>query len=83
MFDATTKFPTGILYGSSYDFGNFDECLGVKIPDIDESVQGKFCLAKFTFNYKYKHVEILSSSTNDNRFQSNSTLWNKIDVNGS
>lgn len=80
MFDATTKFPSGILYGSSYDFGNFDECLEVKIPKNDETLNGKFCMVKFTFDYKYKNVEIKLSFKNKDEPHTNQTLWNKIDV---
>lgn len=46
MFDSTSKFPTGVLFGSSFDFGNFDECVGVRVP-VEGEVQGRYCLAKF------------------------------------
>ncbi|CAB3382226.1 Hypothetical predicted protein [Cloeon dipterum] len=44
MFDASVKFPTGVLYGSTYDFGNFDECMQVQSQRND--INGKYCLAR-------------------------------------
>lgn len=44
MFDSSTKFPNGLLYGSSFDLGNFDECLQVKTKINNEEVTGKYCL---------------------------------------
>lgn len=52
MFDASTKIPEGILYGSSHNLGNFDECINVAVnvpgeinsePDV---LKGQYCLAK-------------------------------------
>lgn len=37
-------------------------------------------MAKFTFDYKYKNVEIKLNYKSDNVPNSNQTLWNKIDV---
>lgn len=45
MFDATSKFPSGILSGSTYGMGNYDECLKVKVPLKNDSFSGKYCLA--------------------------------------
>ncbi|KAG5885178.1 hypothetical protein JTB14_000941 [Gonioctena quinquepunctata] len=50
MFDATSKLPTGFLYGSSYDFGNFDECLRIRVPYDGGRFSGKYCMAKFTLD---------------------------------
>lgn len=48
MFDSSSKFPSGVLSGSSYDFGNFDECIEVKVPlENDEEISGKYCMAQF------------------------------------
>lgn len=35
VYDASSKFPTGILAGNSFDFGNFDECLGTVTTGLD------------------------------------------------
>ncbi|KAJ8912893.1 hypothetical protein NQ315_011216 [Exocentrus adspersus] len=48
MFDATAKFPSGVLHGSTHNLGNFDQCMEVKVPYADEEFSGKYCLAKFT-----------------------------------
>ncbi|CAH1378595.1 unnamed protein product [Tenebrio molitor] len=40
MFDANTKFPSGLLAGNFYDLGNFDECLNVTSTEV----LGKYCL---------------------------------------
>ncbi|KAF4533052.1 hypothetical protein B566_EDAN002615 [Ephemera danica] len=45
MFDASVKFPNGVLYGSTYDMGNFDECLQVAASD-GSAITGKYCLAR-------------------------------------
>jgi len=50
VFDSATKIPEGILYGSTFNFGNFDECLEVStlVPGEDNEVEvlnGKYCLA--------------------------------------
>ncbi|XP_018568697.2 nose resistant to fluoxetine protein 6-like [Anoplophora glabripennis] len=47
MFDATAKFPSGVLHGSIYSLGNFDQCIEVRVP-YREEFTGKYCLAKFT-----------------------------------
>lgn len=52
VFDSSSKFPTGVLYGNGYDFGNFDECVGVKFPgrNVTEddnkefTFKGQYCL---------------------------------------
>ncbi|XP_013161803.1 PREDICTED: nose resistant to fluoxetine protein 6-like [Papilio xuthus] len=46
MFDASAKSPQGLLFGSSYHLGNFDECIA--IDDRGEKggiVEGEYCLA--------------------------------------
>ncbi|KAL0839333.1 hypothetical protein ABMA28_016072 [Loxostege sticticalis] len=46
MFDASSKSPEGLLYGSSYHLGNFDECIGIRDEGDDEvKVSGQYCLA--------------------------------------
>lgn len=67
MFDSSAKFPSGVLAGSNYNFGNFDQCLTTVLP-IQE-IRGKYCLAKFLIN---------SSDTLQN--YNNLTIWTKIAV---
>lgn len=45
VFDATSKFPSGIISGSTYGMGNFDQCLKVRVPLVQDSFSGKYCLA--------------------------------------
>nr|CAD7397972.1 unnamed protein product [Timema poppensis] len=47
MFDATSKFPMGVLQGAAYNLGNFDECLDV---DNGANITGRYCLARVEFN---------------------------------
>lgn len=46
FYDSSGKLPEGILSGSTYNFGNFDECIGIGSGDDDapETIRGKYCL---------------------------------------
>ncbi|KAJ2938847.1 hypothetical protein O0L34_g18475 [Tuta absoluta] len=44
VFDASAKSPQGLLFGSSYHLGNFDECVGIDSGDV-VAVEGQYCLA--------------------------------------
>lgn len=46
MHDSTGKLTSGILNGNINQYGDFDQCLGVKSSDAEsDSVQGQYCLA--------------------------------------
>ncbi|KAG7305317.1 hypothetical protein JYU34_009377 [Plutella xylostella] len=46
MFDASAKSPQGLLFGSSFHLGNFDECVTIDDPsDEGLGVEGQYCLA--------------------------------------
>ncbi|CAG4940148.1 unnamed protein product [Colias eurytheme] len=45
MFDASAKSPQGLLFGSSYHLGNFDECMDIDEPGEGLTVEGQYCLA--------------------------------------
>ncbi|XP_038213204.1 nose resistant to fluoxetine protein 6-like [Zerene cesonia] len=45
MFDASAKSPQGLLFGSSYHLGNFDECMDIDEPGDGLTVEGQYCLA--------------------------------------
>lgn len=47
VFDSFPKFPVGILYDSSYQLGNFDECTTVK-----QGFYGQYCLTDISINDK-------------------------------
>ena len=55
MFDSSSKFPTGVLYGNGYDFGNFDECVGAKFPGRNVTGGGN---EAFTFKGQYCLVTV-------------------------
>uniref|UniRef100_A0A336KNE1 CSON012115 protein n=1 Tax=Culicoides sonorensis TaxID=179676 RepID=A0A336KNE1_CULSO len=47
MFDAWAKAPpSGILYGNTINYGNFDECLSIKhqVENQEYYIQGKHCV---------------------------------------
>ncbi|KAJ3617101.1 hypothetical protein MTP99_009098 [Tenebrio molitor] len=56
MFDSSSKFPVGLLFGNFYQLGNFDECIGLRQPvsNLNEvPLRGKYCLADIElFNTK-------------------------------
>ncbi|KAJ8964553.1 hypothetical protein NQ314_004852 [Rhamnusium bicolor] len=83
VFDATTKFPSGVIYGSSYDFGNFDECLELKIPYQHEDFSGKYCMAKYTFDSPYREKDRNKKWYNykfdDYKIYFNISMWKKIE----
>ncbi|XP_050681527.1 nose resistant to fluoxetine protein 6-like isoform X2 [Leptidea sinapis] len=45
MFDASAKSPQGLLFGSSYHLGNFDECMDIDGTGDAMDVVGQYCLA--------------------------------------
>lgn len=47
FYDATAKIPTGVLAGSVYQLGNFDECLDLGPGDgAPAGIRGRYCLAE-------------------------------------
>ncbi|OXU18191.1 hypothetical protein TSAR_005433 [Trichomalopsis sarcophagae] len=47
FYDASGKLPEGVLGGSTYHLGNFDECLGIGLNADDAtpaSIRGQYCL---------------------------------------
>jgi hypothetical protein len=53
VFDASAKFPVGLLAGSTYQMGHFDECLQVgseiaptEVVPAAAPVRGQYCLAR-------------------------------------
>ncbi|CAH0392931.1 unnamed protein product [Bemisia tabaci] len=52
MLDASSKIPSGLLFGNVVDLGNYDECLAIRsdgFTDHGHSL-GKYCLISATFN---------------------------------
>nr|CAD7439034.1 unnamed protein product [Timema bartmani] len=67
MFDATSKFPVGVLQGAAYNLGNFDECLDV---DNGANITGRYCLARIEFDSLKR------------RASDAGTAWEKLRVSG-
>lgn len=52
MYDASAKFPTGILSGKSFDFGDYDECLETNTAGLDFKPQ--YCVVNVRFKPSIK-----------------------------
>lgn len=61
VYDASVKTPAGIEYGSVYQFGNFDQCMGVRTDfQMDRvNIEPKYCL--IDVNTTDYHVRRLAS----------------------
>lgn len=55
VFDASAKSPQGLLFGSSYHLGNFDECVGIDDSEDGVTVEGQYCLA--TIKWKQEETK--------------------------
>ncbi|CAG5010480.1 unnamed protein product [Parnassius apollo] len=59
MFDASAKSPQGLLFGSSYHLGNFDECVGIDEPgDTGVTLEGEYCLATIKWRHGQKDEKV-------------------------
>ncbi|XP_061706201.1 nose resistant to fluoxetine protein 6-like [Cydia pomonella] len=59
MFDASAKSPQGLLFGSSYHLGNFDECVAIDdSTDGGITVEGQYCLATIKWPKKHKAKKV-------------------------
>ncbi|KAH8278496.1 hypothetical protein KR018_004092, partial [Drosophila ironensis] len=46
MIDSWGSFPSGVLYGTFYSLGNFDECIAInQAINSSQTIQGKYCFA--------------------------------------
>lgn len=83
MFDSSGKLPSGILYGSSHDLGNFDECLEIKVPYGKDEFYGQYCMAQFTV-IPPKDISVAHGSNyyekNDYARYYNESMWEKFTV---
>ncbi|XP_046748457.1 nose resistant to fluoxetine protein 6-like [Diprion similis] len=51
FYDSSGKFPDGVLGGSLYQLGNFDECLQIGLlDDAPLGVNGQYCLGEVGIN---------------------------------
>ncbi|KAL1488454.1 hypothetical protein ABEB36_014925 [Hypothenemus hampei] len=83
MFDSSGKMPSGVFYGSSHDFGNFDECLEIKVPYQDSPFVGQYCMAQFTIEPP-KNLNLIHGSNyyekSDYTKYYNDVIWEKMAV---
>lgn len=49
VFDASAKYPTGLLVNNGYELGAFDECLRVSAELEEGPVRGQYCLVDIHF----------------------------------
>lgn len=52
MLDATSKGPEGQFYGSTFSFGNFDECINTKSKV--HGIKGGYSLVDIDFRPSHK-----------------------------
>ncbi len=51
VYDSSVKAPSGIELGSTYQFGSFDECMGITTNDDENvNIKPKYCLADVTLD---------------------------------
>lgn len=48
VYDASAKFPTGILSGKSFDFGDYDECLETNTTGL--GFEPQYCIVNIRFS---------------------------------
>lgn len=82
VFDASGKMPSGFLYGSSHDLGNFDECMEIQVPREGVPLRGQYCLAQFTVapppGTRLEHASSYYES--DYQRSYNDSMWAKLAV---
>ncbi|KAH9636679.1 hypothetical protein HF086_003227 [Spodoptera exigua] len=53
------KSPQGLLFGSSYHLGNFDECVAIEDPGYNGvTIEGQYCLATIKWRQKQETKKI-------------------------
>lgn len=75
MFDASAKFiSTGWFDGSTYNLGNFDECVDVEVFERDDFIQGQYCLVEVEIN------PIAHSEFRSRKHVFNESSWDTLQV---
>lgn len=69
MFDATSKYPSGLVTANVYQLGNYDQCIDV--VSSDQSIKGKYCLADTEFSPKLKKYPPFYTLLSDYEFSLN------------
>lgn len=73
MFDASAKFPSGILSGNTFYLGNYDECIGINVQLDNDVIKGQYCLPKITI--EIPNIPLSNSTDENDNFLS---TWSKI-----
>jgi len=78
VFDSSTKFPNGVLVGSTFDLGNFDECVNVDVSlEAHGRIQGQYCLASIKFDRGHT---VMEEEEEESAWGFNTSAWHRIQV---
>lgn len=77
VYDASSKFPTGILAGRSFDFGNFDECL--KTVTTGMEFEPQYCIINVRFSPTEKLYPNYYNTT-PSKLNPNDSVWEATKV---
>ncbi|KAI1289528.1 Nose resistant to fluoxetine protein 6 [Halotydeus destructor] len=44
FIDACGKIPYGLVDGTVSEFGEYDQCLDIEVPDVQDAIYGKYCV---------------------------------------
>lgn len=83
MYDASSKYPDGILYGNTRHLGNFDECYNLHVNIRREQngyseITGRYCLVDL--HYKRKTTSSNSDKSVVSEVDPESSFWDVIEV---
>lgn len=78
VYDASAKFPTGILSGKSVDFGDYDECLETITTGLDFKPQ--YCMVNIRFSPSVKLYPNYYTTTALNNLNSSNSAWEAVKV---
>ena len=85
MFDASSKYPDGIISGHTRHFGNFDECyrLQASISNDEEDanlseINGRYCLVDL--EYQRRNISSSVPESYSLVFDPNDSAWEAIRV---
>lgn len=78
VYDASAKFPTGILSGKSTDFGDYDECLETNTTNLDFKPQ--YCIVNIRFSPTVKLYPNYYKTTSLNIINSSISAWEAVKV---
>ncbi|XP_066586276.1 nose resistant to fluoxetine protein 6-like [Prorops nasuta] len=85
MFDASVKYPEGILSGNTRHYGSFDQCyhLSVNVPpsedfegESSENIRGRYNLVGYQF--QQLNVPPINQGPNTYEFDPNDSAWEAI-----